>query len=463
MKKIVISDATLCRERGGFSFKEKIEIARQLSRLQVDVIELPAIASAKTDVLLVRTVASFAREPVLSVGVGMDPESLELAAAALSTAAHPRLRVELSLSPVGMEYTYHKKPDKMLARIPEIVGAARKTGIEVEFCALDATRAEEAFLQQALAAAVQAGATVLSVSDAAGQMMPDDFAGFAGRVAEAAGLPVTVQCGNCSGLACAAAALALRRPGVCGVRTSVGGTGVPLGIFADMMRNCGGHYQLADGIRHTELHRIVRQIEWIAAHSGRDRAALPDAGDIPAQAVCLDAKDGREDVMAAVRALGYDLSEEDSARVYEEFQHVAAKKQVGARDLEAIVASTALQVPPTYRLKTYVVNSGNVITASAQITLTKGETELSGVCIGEGPVEAAVRALEQIIGRHYELDDFQIHSVTEGTGAVGSALVRLRSGGRLYSGNGVSTDIIGAGIRAYINAVNKIVYEEDAQ
>ena len=167
--------------------------------------------------------------------------------------------------------------------------------------------------------------------------------------------------------------------------------------------------------------------------------------------------------MAAVRALGYDLSEEDSARVYEEFQHVAAKKQVGARDLEAIVASTALQVPPTYRLKTYVVNSGNVITASAQITLTKGETELSGVCIGEGPVEAAVRALEQIIGRHYELDDFQIHSVTEGTGAVGSALVRLRSGGRLYSGNGVSTDIIGAGIRAYINAVNKIVYEEDAQ
>ena len=463
MKKIIISDTTLCRENGSFSFKEKIEIARHLSRLDVDVIELPAIASAKTDILLVRTMSSFVKAPVLSVAAGADLQSIELAAAALNGAAHPRIRVALSLSPVGMEYTYHKKPEKMLGWIAEAVEAACKTGMEVEFCALDATRAEETFLKEALAAAIAAGATVFSLCDDAGQMMPDDFAAFAEQTAESAGITVGVHCSNRSGFACAAAALAVRREHVSGVKTSVGGDGVPLETFADMMQNCGSHYRLSDGIRHTELHRVVRQIGWIAAHSGQEKAAVPAASGDGMPAVCLDAKDSPEDVIAAVRALGYDLSEEDCARVYEEFLRVASKKQVDVRDIEAIVASTALQVPPTYQLKTYVVNSGNVLSASAQITLTKGEAELSGVCIGEGPVEAAVRALEQIIGRHYELDDFQIHSVTEGTGAVGSALVRLRSGGKLYSGNGISTDIIGAGIRAYINAVNKIVYEEDVQ
>ena len=108
----------------------------------------------------------------------------------------------------------------------------------------------------------------------------------------------------------------------------------------------------------------------------------------------------------------------------------------------------------------YVINNGNIISSTAQITLKKDGEETCGVSVGDGPVDAAFRAIEQIIGHHYELDDFQIQSVTEGQEAMGSALVKLRSEGKLYSGNGISTDIIGAAIRAYINAVNKIVYEE---
>ena len=92
--------------------------------------------------------------------------------------------------------------------------------------------------------------------------------------------------------------------------------------------------------------------------------------------------------------------------------------------------------------------------------MAKGDVEEEGICIGDGPVDAAFRAIEQIIGRHYELDDFQIQTVTEGRDSMGSALVRLREGGKLYSGTGISTDILGASIRAYINALNKIVYEE---
>jgi 2-isopropylmalate synthase len=164
--------------------------------------------------------------------------------------------------------------------------------------------------------------------------------------------------------------------------------------------------------------------------------------------------------MSAVLKLGYDLSETDSTKVYEEFLRAAAKKRITAKELEAIVATVALQVEPTYKLINYVVNSGNIITSTAQITLEKDGNALQGISTGDGPIDAAFHAVEQIIGCHYELDDFQIQSITEGKGAMGGALVKLRRDGKLYSGNGISTDIIGASIKAYINAVNKIVYEE---
>ena len=108
----------------------------------------------------------------------------------------------------------------------------------------------------------------------------------------------------------------------------------------------------------------------------------------------------------------------------------------------------------------WIINNGNIISSSAQITLSKNDTVMQGICLGDGPIDAAFLAIDQIVGHHYELDDFQIQSVTEGKEAMGSAIVKLRADGKLYSGNGISTDIIGASIRAYINAVNKIVYEE---
>ena len=118
-----------------------------------------------------------------------------------------------------------------------------------------------------------------------------------------------------------------------------------------------------------------------------------------------------------------------------------------------------MQCPPTYVLCSYVTNSGNVIKASATVELERDGKKLQGVSVGDGPIDAAFMAIEQVVGHHYELDDFQIQAVTEGHEAVGSAVVKLREGGVLYSGNGISTDIVGASIRAYINALNKIVYK----
>ena len=178
------------------------------------------------------------------------------------------------------------------------------------------------------------------------------------------------------------------------------------------------------------------------------------------------ALDITSDIQAVARAstlLGYSLSGEDLAKVYERFRGIAVKKTVESRELDAIIASVALQVPPTYTLASYVVNSGNIITATAHVVLDKHGEKLQGISTGDGPIDAALKAIENVIGHHYELDDFSIQSLTGGQEAVGEALVRLRDGGKLYSGRGISTDIVGSAIRAYINALNKIVYSGERQ
>ena len=455
MKTISIIDTTLCREDNRFGFKERIEIARLLTRLNVDVIELPAIDNPKTDILFVRTVSPFVKESVLSVQAGMSMESIDNAAQALSATAHPRIRIELPVSPVGMEYTCHKKPDKMLAWIAQTVGAAKERCADVEFCAVDATRAEPEFLKEAIDTAVAAGATAIAVCDSAAELFPDDFADFAAAVVAQTAVSVSVRCDDKNGLACAQAILSIRR-GVEGVKTCVGGTAVSLETFAGILKDCGDRYDVTVRIRQTELHRTVKQIGWVTDGGKRVATKTTTVDD----QMKLDANDTQADVIAAVAGLGYDLSEEDQAKVYEEFLRVAAKKAVGSKELEAIVASTAMQVPVTYKLVNYLINNGNIISSSAQLTLEKDGQSMQGVSIGDGPIDAAFLAIDGITGRHYELDDFQIQSVTEGKEAMGSALVKLRADGKLYAGTGISTDIIGASIRAYLNAVNKIVYEE---
>ena len=460
MKHIRMADRTLCGEKSTLGFKEKIEIARQLEQLGVDVIELPAGSSAKTDILLVRTIAAFAKNSILSVAVGLDEVGVENAAAALNTAAHPRLRVELPMSTVGMEYVCHKKAPKMGEYVTALITAARAKCDDVEFCAVDATRAEEDFLFDMIAAAIGAGARTITVCDSAAEQMPDEFAAFVERIAAKIGdrpVELAVACSDKNGMAAANSVLAVKKNAGM-VKASLEGEITPLETFAGMIKNCGNTCGFSSHIRYTQLHRIAKQIRWIMGGNRAERSVLA-AGE-EESVIRLDAKDDLNAVNEAARQLGYDLSEEDLEKVYAEFKRVAEKRTVGAKELEAVIATTALQVPPTYALVSYVINNGNIISASAQITLAAEGENRKGISIGDGPIDAAFLAIEQIIGRHYELDDFQIQAVTEGKEAVGSALVRLRSRGKLYSGNGVSTDIIGASIRAYVNAVNKIVYEE---
>lgn len=458
MKQIRIADTTLCKENSHFSFKEKLEIARKLELLNVDVIELPEIVNEKTDILFVRTVASFVKKGVISVAAGSTLDSIDKAWDSLSSAKKPCIRIELPLSPALMEYNLHKKAAKMLDYIKVCIEKAKGYCEQVEFCAVDATRAEKDFLKDAIKVAVESGATSVCVCDSASSMMPDDFAEFAEKICKKADVPVGVKCSNKNGLATAQAILSVRN-GVKIVKTTVDGDCVDLDVFATMIKNCGDSYDFASNIKYTEMHRIIKQINYISENASNENAAVTVAGS-DESTIHLDKKDTQEDVVVAVKMLGYDLSEEDEINVYEEFKRVAEKKNIGAKELDAIVASVALQVPSTYKLVSYIINTGNIINSTAQITLEKDGEQLQGICIGDGPVDAAFLAIDQIIGHHYELDDFQIQSVTQGKEAMGSALVKLRNGSKLYSGNGISTDIMGASIKAYLCAVNKIVYEE---
>ena len=457
MKNIIIADTTLCRENSSFSFKEKIEITRQLEKLGVDIIEIPEIQNSRTDVLLVRTVSAFVKNSVLSVAAGMSAESISFAAEALENAAKKSIRIELPVSPVCMEYQCHKKPAKMLEWIKKCVSEAKGKADSVEFCAVDATRAEKDFLYTAIKTATESGADKVTICDTAGSLLPDDFAAFVSEIIENTGVPIGIKCNNKTGLAAAQAILAVRAGASC-VKCAVGGETVELDTFGSIIRDYGTDYNICAAIKNTELHRTISQINWITDNAKNDKTTVT-VSDADAS-VKLDKDDNKETVLGAVAKLGYDLSEEDKSKVYDEFLRVAVKKNVGAKELDAIVASAALQVPSTYKLISYIINNGNIITASAHIVLEKDGEQIEGIELGDGPIDASFIAIDRIIGHHYELDDFQIQAVTEGKEAMASALVKLRAGSKLYSGKGISTDVIGASIRAYLNAINKIVYEE---
>ena len=223
----------------------------------------------------------------------------------------------------------------------------------------------------------------------------------------------------------------------------------------------GSEHDLTCGVRDTELARTVNQIRRMC-ESERSKTSTYDSMVHDDREIVLTIHDDMTAVLKVAAQIGYDLNEEDAVKVFDEFTRIASKKEsVGIRELDAIIASAALQVPSTYKVHSYVINSGNVIMATSHVRLEKEGVVLDGLAAGDGPVDASFLAIEQIVGHHYELDDFQIQAVTEGQEAMGETVVRLRSvTGKVYSGRGISTDVIGSSINAYVSAINKIVYEE---
>ena len=464
MNQIKISDVTLKQSAQALSFREKIELAKLLDKLNVSAIELEGIHNSRVDSLRIKSIASVVCDSIVAVPVQLNAESVAETWKALADARHPRLQVVASVSSVQMEYLFHKKPDAMLAAVEETVKACRACCADVEFIADDATRADSAFLYKALDTAIAAGSTTVTVCDAAGTMLPEEFAAFIRDIKAnvSAVNAVTLGISNSNGLAMAdACAVAALCQGAGEVKASVyPADTASLPNLARIVNAKGEAMDVSCSIQVTQLSRVTEQVVRMC-QTGRSKTSPFDSGVREDDGTYLTAHDDMEAVMKAAAILGYDLSNEDGIKVYDAFCNIVAKKErISTKELDAIVASAAMQVPPTYILDTFIINSGNTIAATAHIRLKKGDKVLEGVCVGDGPIDAAFLAIESITGCHYELDDFQIQAVTEGREAMGQTVVKLLSNGKVYSGQGISTDIIGAGIRAYISALNKIVYEE---
>lgn len=462
---IKISDITMKQAAEGFalSFREKIELAKLLDKLGAAVIEAEGLQGSRTDVLRIKSIAAAVENSTVSVPVELNAASVEETWNALQLAKHPRLQVCAPVSSVQMEYLYHKKPDAMLAAIADTVSACAKL-TETEFVAQDATRSEADFLYKAIETAITAGASTITVLDSAGNMLSEEFYAFIAGLLEAvpALKNVTLGVGCADTLAMAdSCVIAAVKAGAGEIKASVYPQDcADFSNVAKIIIAKGDDLQAKTNVNATKLSRIVEQIQQMCR--GDRNKGVAFGGKVHDDGIYLTAHDTCDSVCAAVEQLGYDLSQDDRMKVYEAFMSFAEKRdKVSIRELDAIVANAAMQVPATYRLDNYVITSGSAVSATAHMKLTKNGESMEGVTLGDGPIDAAFCAIEQIIGRHYELDDFQIQAVTEGREAMGQTIVRLRSAGKVFSGRGISTDIVGASIQAYLNALNKIVYEEE--
>ena len=466
MRRIRISDVSMKQNIAALTFRERIELVKLLDSLEVDVIETFPVTDRRMESLCVKSIADTVRSSTVAVPCSMEAESIMRTWDALQKAVKPRLQIPCPVSSVQMEYLYHAKPDVIMKKAEEAIKLCASICADVEFIAEDATRADETFLYGMLKMAIAAGAGTVTVCDTAGTVLPGEFRSFIEGITEAVSEVNNVTLGvSCSS--------SLSLADICGVEGACAGAGEIkasvcrgkepyLKNITDILVTRGETLGLVCGIQTIEIDRVLRKIDRLFTEEKNARSPFED-GVRSYNKKTFNIHDDLPAIIKEVRELGYDLSEEDYKKVYEAFRQVASRKdQVSSKELDAMVASAALQVPPTYVIESFIINSGNTITSTCHMQLMKKDGKLlESVSLGDGPVDAAFLAIEQITGHHYELDDFRIRSVTEGREAIGETVVRLRSGGKLYSGLGHSTDIIGSSIRAYISALNKIVYEEE--
>ncbi|MCF0105228.1 MAG: hypothetical protein HUJ53_00540 [Holdemanella sp.] len=471
MREVRISDVTMKQSTNSKSmsltFKEKIELTKLLDRLGVNIIEVEAIENPKIGSLRVKSIASSIKDSICAVAVKLDEESVKLTWEALKEAKHPRLQVVAAISTAQMEYIYRKKAPAMLEAIKSTIKACKGLCSDVEFIADDATRSDKAFMYTVIKEAILAGATTITVYDTAGAMLPDEFTRFIDdlyeNVPELKDVTLGVGCSDDLSMADACAIAAVIKGAGEVKAAAYPENNVSLEKIAKILASKESECKAHCTVKTTQIKRITSQIRWMCTTSRNDNSPFDNGvRDNEGSDIILNDHDDMQAVSKVVSKLGYDLSDDDIVSVYNAFKNMSKKKEfITGKELDAIVATVALQVPPTYVLESYVINSGNTINATGFMRLRKGDEVLEGVCIGNGPVDAAFLAIEKIVGRHYEMDDFQIQAVTEGHEAMGETVVKLRSEGKLYSGRGISIDVVGSSIMAYINALNKIVYEEE--
>jgi 2-isopropylmalate synthase len=501
-RKIVIFDTTL---RDGeqapgcsMNLEEKLEVARQLGRLGVDVIEAGFPASSPGDFASVQEIARKVRGPIVAGLARALEKDIDAAWGAVREAARPRLHLFLATSPIHMEHKLRLRPEEVLAQAAAMVHYAKQFCEDVEFSAEDASRSDPAFLAKVIEAAIAAGATTVNIPDTVGYAEPGEFAelirGLKGGIPNIGKAVLSVHCHNDLGLA-VANSLAAIDAGAEQVECTINGLGERAGNAAleeivMALRTRSEHYGATVGLDLSQIYatsRLVSSVTGVKVQANKavvgDNAFAHEAGihqhgvlanratyeimtpesiGLPRNRMVLGKHSGRHAFMERLGQLGILPDESMAAVLFEEFKELAdRKKTVSDRDLEALVMGRAVQPPETYRLDRFVINSGNSIASTSTVRLALKEGgQAERVAVGDGPIDASFKAIDKIVGAKLVLEDFSLSAVTGGKDAQGEARVRVAVEGRFYNGRGLSTDVIEASLKAYIAAINAMEHEK---
>ncbi|MDR3076752.1 MAG: 2-isopropylmalate synthase [Synergistaceae bacterium] len=473
---------------------EKVQIARALERLNVDIIEAGFPASSKGDFEAVSSVAAEVRNPIIAGLARTKEGDITAAGESLRGAARSRIHTFIATSAIHMEYKLKMKPDEVLKEVERGVRLARSITPDVEFSAEDASRSDIDFLVDVFTLAIECGATTLNIPDTVGYAMPYEFEEFCRTIikrADKPGVIWSVHCHNDLGLG-VANSLAAVRAGARQVECTINGLGERAGN-ASMeevvmgLRTRRDHFgadtaidtkkffatsKLVAGLTGVPVqpNKAIVGINAFAHEAGIHQHGMlcnratyeimtPESVGAPGTDLHLGKHSGRHAFNERVETLGYRLTDEQSASAFDYFKELCDKKKdVSDGDIEAFLLDRILRLTPEirYELKDYAVTVGAGGKPTASITLAHDEMETTEAAVGNGPVDAAYKAILKILTFKPELAEFHIRATSELADAMGEAHVILRYKEIKAQGRGASTDIIEATIRAYIEAVNRL-------
>ncbi len=475
---------------------EKLEIARQLERMGVDIIEAGFPIASKGDF---ESVALIAREVKGSRIAGLAraiEQDVRVCWDAVRCAEAPRIHTFISTSPIHMKYQIKKTPDEVRAITRAMVGLAAQLAVQhpeadVEFSAMDASRSEPEFLAEIFGIAIESGATTINVPDTVGYALPLEWGDFIReqyRLCPALkDVTVSVHCHNDLGLA-SANSLAAVRAGASQVECAVNGIGERAGnasleevVMALATR--GAYFGATTGIVTEEIARSSRMVSNLTGYviqpnkaivgrnafaheSGIHQAGLlsesstfeimkpADVGLTDSDLV-LGKHSGRHALRARLEELGYRLTDAELDEAFHRFKDLADKKKdVTALDLEALVGEEIRERQDRFTLLSYVTQTGSSITPTTQVEVEVRGRRRHGKSFSNGTVESVFKAIDNAVGMKGSLADYQVRAVTAGKDALAEVKLAVEVDGRPYRGQAVSFDVMESSAKAYVRAMN---------
>jgi 2-isopropylmalate synthase len=469
---------------------EKVEIAEQLGRLRVDVIEAGFPISSEGEFEAVQEIAQSVRGPVIAALARMTPGDIERAGDALKGAERFRIHTFISTSDIHLRAMLRMSNDQVLDAVRQGVKQALSYTDDVEFSAQDATRTDPAFLLEVFRVAVDAGATTINVPDTVGYAMPHEFGELVRLVREALpdGVTVSTHCHNDLGLA-VANSLAGVVNGARQVEVAVNGIGERAGNcsleeIAMTLATRGKALGVGHGLNLREIMRTSRLVSMTTGYTVQPNKAVvgssafahesgihqhgmlmnrvtyeimdPVEIGLEGNRLVLGKHSGRHAFSDALTKLGYELEQDHLDRTFARFKELADRKvQLTEQDLEAVVAEELGSAEDLFALESLQVAGGTHLSPTATVRLRRGDEVIEESAMGDGMIDAACGAIQRAAGVEARLITFKVSSVTGGSDALGDVVVQLEIEGRRVTGRGVSVDVVEASGRAYLAAINR--------